>query len=267
MLLAVDVGNTNTVMGLYRDRELVQHWRTRTDRDLTADQQAVALDGLFRLRGVLFGDVSDVIVSSVVPPLNSAIADMCRRYLHIDPLFVGPGIRTGIDLRVEEPRAVGADRIVNAVAAYDRHRQAVIVVDFGTATTFDVVSDDGEFLGGAIAPGIMISTEALFRAAAALPRIDIVRPKSAIGRNTVTNMQAGIVFGVAGQVDAIVRRIQRELGRRTPVIATGGLASLVAEECETITEVDPFLTLTGLRIIYERNRPARAAVDPERAGA
>lgn len=265
MLLAIDVGNTNTVLGLYRDRDLVHTWRVTTGRDLTADQHAVQLEGLFRLRGVAFADVQDVIVSSVVPPVNSSLAEMSRRYLGIEPLFVGPGIRTGIDVRVEEPKAVGADRIVNAVAAYDRYRQAVVVVDFGTATTFDVIADDGAFLGGAIAPGIMISTEALFRAAAALPRIDIVRPRSAIGKTTVANMQAGIVFGFAGQVDGVVRRIWDELGRTTPVVATGGLAPLVAGECATISEVDPFLTLTGLRILYERNRGtprARAAVDP-----
>lgn len=254
-ILTLDIGNTNTLMGLYENGAMADHWRVTTTRDLTADQYAVELAGLFALRGRDFTEISDLAIASVVPPMFFNLKELARRYFGVRPLFINPGTDTGIKLDVEEPQSVGADRIANTIAAYDYFGGACIVVDFGTATNFDVVSEKGDFLGGAISPGIQIAMDALFKMAAALPRIKLVRPPSAIGRSTVTNMQAGILFGVAGQVDGIVRRIQAEFGQPIPVIATGGLAPLVAGECETVTAVDPLLTLTGIQMIYQRLRP------------
>ncbi len=256
MLLALDVGNTNTVAGLFRGAELLYHWRLPTQREATADGLAVQLLGLLSYHGLSGEDVAGMAVACVVPPLLTAVEQMSRRYFGCTPLIVGPGIETGIDVRYENPREVGADRVVNAVAAYAAYGGPAIVVDFGTATTFDAISAGGEYLGGAIAPGIGISLAALFREAAMLPRIELARPNGAIGRNTVASIQAGAVFGFAGQVDALVRRIRAELGGHAFAVATGGLAPLIAAECETVDAVDPLLTLTGLRLIYERNEVA-----------
>lgn len=254
MLLAVDVGNTNVVWGVYEGSRLLHHWRTQTDRARTTDEHAVLLSSLFQLAGLPLSACTGMVVASVVPPLRAVFAELAAQVLGCPVLFVGPENTGGLRLDVDEPARVGADRIANAVAGWERYRRALIVVDFGTATNFDVVSADGAFVGGAIAPGVLVSLEALFQRAAALPRIDLVRPRSPIGRDTISNMQSGIVFGVAGMVDGLVRRIRDALGDpHAPAIATGGLAPLFAREAETIDEIDPFLTLTGLRIIYERS--------------
>jgi len=253
MLLAADVGNTNIIWGLFDGPQLLHHWRVHTDRHRMADEYAVLLDSLFRLAGRSLDEVTGLAVATVVPPLRAAFSELAARHLGCRLMFVGPEQTGGLRLDVDDPGRVGADRIANAVAAWERYRRAVIVVDFGTATNFDVVSAEGAFIGGAIAPGVLISMEALFQRAAALPRIDLVRPPSPIGRDTVTNMQSGTVYGVAGLVDGLVERIRGALGDPgVPAIATGGLAPLLAGEMATIDAVDPFLTLTGVRIIYER---------------
>ncbi|MDH7478549.1 MAG: type III pantothenate kinase [Syntrophomonadaceae bacterium] len=254
MILVFDVGNTNTVMGVYEGSRLLTHWRISTDRQKTADEYAVLFKSLFDFNALDIRDISAVVISSVVPPLNLVLEETSRRYFGVEPLVVGPGVKTGIALKYENPREVGADRVVNAVAAYERYGGPLIVVDFGTATTFCAISRQGEYLGGAIAPGIGISTEALFQRAAKLPRIELVRPRSVIGRNTVTSMQSGVIYGFIGQVDGIVQRMKEELGEEAKVVATGGLAELIASDSHTIDVVDPLLTLEGLRLIYEKNR-------------
>lgn len=262
MLLAIDVGNTNIVFGVFDGDSLIADWRTATQHDLTADDFALRLRSFFDLRGLTFDTVEAAIISSVVPPLNDALQEICTRYFHVEPLLIGPGIKTGMSIEYEDPREVGADRIVNGVAAYEQYGGPVIVVDFGTATTVDAVSASGDYLGGAIAPGISISTDALFQHAARLPRVDLVKPKRAIGRNTVNSMQSGIFFGYAGLVKELILRFQNELrpcrGSSKPspvtVVATGGLASLISEGIPAIHHVDPLLTLKGLCIIHERNR-------------
>ncbi|HEY3314855.1 MAG TPA: type III pantothenate kinase [Bacillota bacterium] len=253
MLCAIDLGNTDIVVGLYRERELVRHWRLSTDRNRTADEFGIILHNLFSLAGIDLGELDAVCVASSVPPLTPAISEMCEQYLGLKPLVVGPGIKTGIVIKYDNPKEIGADRIADSIAAFELYGGPVVVVDFGTATAFDVISADGVYLGGALAPGITTSTEALFVRAAKLPRIDIGRPKSVIGKNTVASMQAGIVFGFAGQVDAIVRRIIAELGAPVRVVATGPFAELIAADSETIETVNPLLTLEGLRIVHERN--------------
>ncbi|MDI3297809.1 MAG: type III pantothenate kinase [Bacillota bacterium] len=263
MLLALDVGNTTTMIGLYRGRQLVRHWRVSSRPERTSDEWAVVLKVLFDRAGERLEEVDGAAVACVVPPALAAIDRFLRRELEVEPLVVGPGVHTGMSIRYENPREVGADRIVDAVAAHEKYGGPVIVVDFGTATTFDVVDASGTYLGGAIAPGIGISTEALFEHASKLPRVELVRPPRVIGRNTVQSMQSGILFGFAGQVDALVRRIQRELGGPTAVVATGGYAELVASESETIQKVDPFLTLTGLEIVYRRNQARTPAFRAE----
>jgi type III pantothenate kinase len=254
-LLVVDLGNTNIVLGVYHGEELVNSWRLATARERTADEYGILARQL--IGDAMHASLEGAIVASVVPPLNSAISFMIRKYFGIDPLFVEPGVKTGIAIHVDNPQEVGADRIVNCAAAHDRYGGPTVIVDFGTATTFDVVTANAEFIGGVIAPGLNISAEALFARAARLPRVDIRRPDRVIGTNTVVNMQSGIYFGYLGLVDGILARVKLEVPELRRVVATGGLASLFAEESEHIDDVDPELTLKGLKIIYDRNRTAR----------
>ncbi|MBI2354635.1 MAG: type III pantothenate kinase [Deltaproteobacteria bacterium] len=254
MLLVIDVGNSNIVLGIYEGSLLVRNWRLSTDKSRTSDEYAVLLHSLFAQAGLGFASVSAAIISSVVPPLTGVMEAIAHDFFHLTPFVVGPGIKTGMPIQYDNPREVGADRIVNAVAGYEKHRCALVIVDFGTATTFDYVNQKGEYCGGAIAPGLAISLEALFQRASKLPRVDIAKPPHIIAKNTVNSMQAGVFYGYVGLVDGIVSRIRAE-SRDTPkAIATGGLANLIAPESTTIEEVDDFLTLDGLRILYERNR-------------
>ncbi|HEY3447565.1 MAG TPA: type III pantothenate kinase [Myxococcales bacterium] len=254
MLLAVDVGNTNITLGVYDGAKLLDHWRVETSTRKTADEYGILITQMFARSGIDAKKVDAVAVSSVVPPIQFTIRSMSKRYFGCDPLFVGPGVRTGMPVLYDNPAEVGADRVVNGVAAYERWKCSLIIVDFGTATTFDAVSAKGEYLGGSICPGIIVSMDALFRAASKLPRVDFVRPPHVVGRNTVASMQSGLVFGYVGLVDGLCTRMSAELGSKPKVVATGGLAPLIAAESKTITEVDDFLTLDGLRIIHDRNR-------------
>jgi type III pantothenate kinase len=255
MLLVMDVGNTNTVLGLFEGDQLLQDWRIRTEVNATTDEYGILIRNLFEVFGLSISKVKEVIISSVVPPIINTAEGFCRKYFNLTPLIVGPGIKTGMPIFYDNPKEVGADRIVNAVAAYERYRRAAIVVDFGTATTFDYVSGRGEYMGGVICPGIMISCEALFHKASKLPRAEIfAKPRSILAKNTIDSMNAGIVYGYAGLVEGIITRMKREVKEDLKVVATGGLATLIAGECPVIEEVDDYLTLKGLRIIFERNR-------------
>jgi len=253
MLLVIDVGNTNTVLGIYAGTTLQRSWRITTDKRRTVDEYAILIHELFNLAGIDFVDVKNVVISCVVPPMLSILDGLCRDYFKLKAVVVGPGIKTGMPILYDNPREVGADRIVNAVAAYEKHRCALIVVDFGTATTFDYISARGEYLGGAIAPGIGISAEALFERASKLPRVEFTAPPVIIARNTVNSIQAGLIYGYAGLVDGIVSRMKEEAREEALVLATGGLASLIAPFTASITEVDTNLTLEGLLLIHQRN--------------
>ena len=262
MLLAIDVGNTNTVLGLYRINgnekpELAAHWRVTTHRQQTADEYGVFFINLFQMNGMEPSEVKHIMISSVVPPLDGTLRQVCETYFHLQPFFVEPGIKTGMPLLVDNPLELGADRLVNGIAAFERYGGPCIVVDFGTATTFDVISAKGEYLGGAIAPGLGLSAEALFSRAARLSRVDIKRPAKVIGTNSVTCLQSGLYFGYIGLVDGILERTLAELGGKPRIIATGGLARQIAPDSRFITETDDMLTLDGLLILFERNRAAK----------
>jgi type III pantothenate kinase len=253
MLLAIDVGNTNTVLGVYRAEELMRHWRVQTEAERTVDEYGVLLQGLFGASAIELA-IDGAIISCVVPPMQKTVEALSREYLQVEPMTVGPGTKTGMPILYDNPKEVGADRIVNAVAAYERTHDTTIVVDFGTATTFDYISAKGEYVGGVITPGPGISLEALYQKAAKLYRVEIAKPPRVIGRNTIHAIQSGIVNGYVAMVDGLVRRIQAENEVTARVFATGGFAALLAPESETIEVVDEFLTLDGLRILYERNR-------------
>jgi type III pantothenate kinase len=255
MLVAVDVGNSHTVIGVYQADHLAHHWRIATNRDRTTDEHGALLTTLFASAGLTVPPRPEgAAISCSVPPLNQVMEQLTRRYFHCEPLMVGPGVRTGMPILYENPKEVAADRIVNAVAAFERYNSACIVVDFGTATTFDYVSAKGEYVGGALAPGLEISMNALIENAAKLYRVELARPREVVGRTNVGAIQSGLVYGFTALVDGLVRRIRAERGDKARVIATGGLAPLIAPISETIEEVDELLTLTGLRLIFERNR-------------
>ncbi len=253
MLLVVDVGNTQTHFGAFEGTRLVEHWRFATVRQSTADEIGAALSNLLELRGYGFSQIDASIVSSTVPQLEPQWTGMAARYLAHEMLVVGPGTKTGMAIRYDNPREIGADRLVNAVAMRERFAGAAVCVDFGTATTFDVVSREGEYLGGALMTGIEISLEALSERGARLPKIDLAPPRSVIGKNTIDAIRSGVVYGYAGAIDAIMRRLADELAERPEVVATGGLSRLVVPYCEEIEQIDDELTLTGLRLLHERN--------------
>ena len=254
MLLTIDAGNSNILLGVFTEDRLLHDWRLLTEPEKTIDEYGILFQNLYRSVSLAVEETTDIIISCVVPPLLGTLGELCEKYFHLTPLVVGPGVKTGMPIHYDNPREVGADRIVNAVSAYEKHKRSLIIVDFGTATTFDCISSKGEYLGGAIAPGIVISTEALFHKASKLPRVELVKPKAVIGKNTVASMQAGIVYGYVGLIDGIVSRMKEKMKDNPLVVATGGLAQFIAAESDNIDEVDESLTLEGLRIIYHRNK-------------
>lgn len=255
MLLVIDVGNTNTVIGLHKDSDWAGIWRIRTIRDATGDEFRMILTSLATMDGLPGLNISGAIISCVVPTVTSALQDLCDKLLKVKPLFVGPGIKTGMPIRYDNPREVGADRIVNAVAAYEKYRSQLIAVDFGTATTFDYINSAGEYEGGVIAPGVRISAEALFHQASKLFRVELIAPSKVIAKDTASAIQSGVMFGYASMVDGILERMFNELGARPTVVGTGGLAGVIAAESKLLNDIDQDLTMEGLKILYYRNRP------------
>jgi len=254
MLLAIDAGNSNILVGVFKDDRIVHDWRLLTEAQKTVDEYGILFQNLYRSADLAVEETEAIIISCVIPPLLGTLEGISRKYFHLDPLIVDAGVKTGITILYDNPREVGADRIVNAVAGYEKYGKSLIIIDLGTATTFDCISAQGEYLGGAIAPGIMIASEALFDRTSKLPRVELVKPETVIGKNTVASMQAGIIYGYIGLIDGMVSRIKKEMGGDPLVIATGGLATLIAGGSETIDRVDTYLTLEGLRIIYTKNR-------------
>jgi len=256
MLLCIDIGNTNIMFGLYRNNELVAHWRVNSDQARMPDEYGLVLMALMSHQGYSIQDIGGVALSSVVPPLTETISEMLLSYIGREPLVVGSGVRTGVAIRIDNPREVGADRIINVAAVYKLYGGPACIVDFGTATTFDAMSATGDYLGGAIAPGIRLAADALFRGTAKLPRIDFQRPPNAIGTNTVDAMRSGILYGYVGLVEGMVQLFRQALGPEMVVVATGGLAEVIGCETEVLNYIEPWLTLKGLRLIYELNRGA-----------
>lgn len=254
MILTIDIGNTNIVLGIVDKKKILNFWRIGTDKLKTSDEYGILIRNLFKYHNVKINDISGSIISCVVPALQGVFIESIKKYFKHDPVVVGPGIKTGMPILYKNPQEVGADRIVNAIAAYDEYETSLVIVDFGTATTFDCVSKKGEYLGGVITPGILISSEALFGSASKLPKVELRKPDNIIGKTTIQSIQSGLIFGYAGLVDGIVERIKSELGDQTKVIATGGLAGLIALESKTIEKIDEHLPLKGLWLIYERNR-------------
>jgi len=254
MLLAIDAGNSNILVGVFKDDRIVHDWRLLTEAQKTVDEYGILFQNLYRSAGLAVEETEAIIISCVIPPLLGTLEGISRKYFHLDPLIIDAGVKTGITNLYDNPREVGADRIVNAVAGYEKYGKSLIIIDLGTATTFDCISAQGEYLGGAIAPGIMIASEALFDKTSKLPRVELVKPETVIGKNTVASMQAGIIYGYIGLIDGMVSRIKKEMGGDPLVIATGGLATLIAGGSETIDRVETYLTLEGLRIIYTKNR-------------
>lgn len=254
MLLCIDVGNTNIVLGIFEDDTMLKHWRIRTERDITSDELGILITNLFTPAQLEVNSIKYVIISCVVPPLLSAFREFCLLSFNHEPMIVGPDIKTGLPIKYDNPKEVGADRIVNAVAAYQKYRTGLIVVDFGTATTFDYISPEGVYEGGAIAPGITISAEALFQKASKLPRVEIfARPTTVVAKETMSSINSGLIYGYAGLVDGIVDRIKKQVGFNLTVVATGGLAPLIKSETKSIDYIEEFLTLEGLKIIYDLN--------------
>ncbi len=253
MLLAIDIGNTNIMLGVYNGENLEMWWRISTNRNQTEDEYGVIIRNLFQQNGLQAECITSMIMSSVVPPLRFPLTKMAEKYFHLSPLIVGPGVKTGLNIVMDNPREVGADRVVNAVGGIELYGGPLIIVDFGTATTFCAISEKEEYVGGSIAPGIGISTEALFQKAAKLPRVEVVKPRRVIAKDTISSIQSGIYYGFVGQVDGIVKHMIKEVQQKPFVVATGGLAGLIAKESETIEEVNYFLTLEGLRLIFNKN--------------
>ena len=254
MLLAIDRGNTNIALGIFEGETLRATWNVATDIDKTADEYTVLLLNLLPMEGLNLSDIDHVSIACVVPPLLTIFEELSQRYFNISPLIVGPGVKTGVRICTDNPREVGADRVANAAAAHHLYSGPMILIDFGTATTLDVLSEEGDYLGGAIAPGILIAAEALFERASKLPRVELVPPEHAIGKNTVTTMQSGIIFGYVGLIESLVNRMNHELGQDAYVVATGGLAAIIARQTKVVNTVNMHLTLIGLRLIHELNR-------------